>query len=147
MVTRREGGCHCGAVRIAVDMPDAPRPHLCNCSICAMKATVAIDVPMEALTVVSGEDALACYSFNTGVAKHWFCKTCGIHVFQQLRSDPEMYGVNGACFDGLGRFDFAALPVVDSAKAHPKDTGQPSQIAGTMRYDTADDGTGTDRTG
>jgi hypothetical protein len=88
VVTRREGACHCGGVRVAVNMPEPPTPHLCNCSMCAMKAIVAIDVPIEALTVLAGDDLLANYSFNTGVAKHWFCRNCGIHVFQKLRSDP-----------------------------------------------------------
>lgn len=132
---RREGACHCGGVRIAVEMQEAPQPHLCNCSMCSMKAMVAVDVPLEALTVLAGEELLSCYRFNTAVAKHWFCRNCGIHVFQRLRSDPTKYGVNGACFDRLGRYDFAALPVHDSANAHPKDTGQPTRIAGTMRYD------------
>lgn len=135
MVSRREGACHCGSVRIAVEMDEVPAAHLCNCSMCAMKATVAIDVPLAALTVLAGEELLGCYSFNTGVAKHWFCRNCGIHVFQQLRSDPSKYGVNGACFEGLGRYDFSELPVHDSANAHPKDTGRPTRIAGTTRFE------------
>ena len=134
VVARREGSCHCGKVRVAVDFPEVPEPHLCNCSMCAMKAPVAIDVPMAALRVLAGEDALGCYSFNTHVAKHWFCRNCGIHVFQQLRSDPTHYGVNGACFAGLGRYDFAQLPVHDSVRAHPRDTGQPRRIAGLVCY-------------
>ena len=139
MVTRREGACHCGGVRFAVDMPEQPTPHLCNCSMCAMKAKVAIDVPMEALTVLAGDDLLSCYSFNTGVAQHWFCRNCGIHVFQKLRSDPSKYGVNGQCFEGLGRYDFTSLPVHDSANAHPKDTGLPTQVAGMVRFEPAPD--------
>lgn len=138
LVTTREGSCHCGAVRFAVDMPDPPRAHLCNCSICAMKAMVAIDVPKDALRMIAGEDSLGTYTFNTGVAQHHFCTECGIHVFQRLRSDPDRYGVNGACFDGLGRFDFDALPVHDSRNAHPRDTGRPPVIAGTMRFERKD---------
>lgn len=138
-MTRREGACHCGGVKIAVDLPENPRPHRCNCSMCAMKGSVAIDVPIAALTVLEGEGLLSRYSFGTGVARHWFCRQCGIHVFQQLRSDPEKYGVNGVCFPGLGQFDFAAMPVHDGANAHPKDTGAPTRIAGTMRYEAAGD--------
>lgn len=115
-------------------MPDEARPHYCNCSICAMKGSLAIDVPRAALSVLAGEEALSCYSFNTGVAKHWSCRDCGVHIFQQLRSNPEKYGVNAVCLEGLGRYDFAELNVHDGANAHPKDTGRPTQIAGTMRY-------------
>ncbi len=93
------------------------------------------DVPLSALTIVEGEDNLALYTFNTGAAKHSFCKSCGIHLFHRLRSDPEKYGVNGVCFEGLGAFDFAAMPVHDGGDAHPKDTGRPTQIAGTLRYE------------
>lgn len=132
---RREATCHCGGVRIAVEMPSDPRPHYCNCSMCALKGSLALDVPIAALTVLEGEELLACYSFNTGVAKHWFCRTCGIHLFQRLRSDPTKYGVNAVCFDGLGRYDFKELNVNDGRDAHPKDTGLPTRIAGFVRYE------------
>ena len=132
---RREGACHCGGVRIAVEMPSDPRPHYCNCSMCAMKGSLAIDVPIAALTVLEGSELLACYSFNTNVAQHWFCRSCGIHLFQWLRSDPGKYGVNAVCFDGFGRYDFDALCVHDGRDAHPKDTGLPTRIAGVMRYE------------
>ena len=104
-----------------------------------MKGSVAIDLPIAALTVLSGEDLLACYTFNTGVAKHWFCKRCGIHVFQQLRSDPGKYGVNGVCFPGLGRFDFPEMSVHDGRMAHPKDTGLPNRSAGRILFAPAAD--------
>ena len=142
---RRTGGCHCGCVRIAVEMP-GHRPHYCNCTMCAMKGSLAIDVPVAALTVLEGGELLACYSFNTGVAKHWFCKNCGIHVFQQLRSDPRKYGVNAVCFKGLGRYDFTALAVHDGANAHPKDTGQPARLAGKISYTTMGKTTSSPRT-
>lgn len=143
---RHEGGCHCGGVRIAVKMPSDPRPHYCNCSMCAMKGSLAIDVPVAALTVLEGEELLGCYSFNTGVAKHWFCRKCGIHLFQRLRSDPGKYGVNAVCFDGLGRYDFDALRVHDGANAHSQDTGKPTRLAGTIAYTKSGQGTPSPRT-
>lgn len=104
-----------------------------------MKGSLAIDLPREALTVMAGDDLLARYSFNTCVAEHWFCRNCGIHLFQRLRSDPGKYGVNSVCFEGLSRYDFEELPVHDGAKAHPKDTGRPKRVAGTMRYEPTPD--------
>ena len=132
---RRQGNCHCGAVRIEVDFPSDAQPHRCNCSLCAMKGNVMYDVPLEALRIVTGADNLALYVFNTGAAKHRFCKICGIHVFHQLRSDQTKYGVNGVCFEGMGPFDFGEMPVHDGGGAHPKDTGRPMRIAGTIRYE------------
>ena len=37
--------------------------------------------------------------FNTGTAKHTFCRHCGIHAFYQPRTDPENYSVNARCLD------------------------------------------------
>ena len=93
------------------------------------------DVPIGSLRLASGAENLGLYTFNTGAAKHRFCKACGIHLFHQLRSDPNKYGVNGACFAGRGRFDYSAMPVHDGGGAHPKDTGMPTRTAGTVRYE------------
>ncbi len=103
--------------------------------MCAMKGSVAFDVPLAALIVTSGREFLSLYQFNSGVAEHYFCSNCGIHLFQRLRSNPSKYGVNVACVEGLGRYDFSELPVHDGAGAHPKDTGKPIRLAGTMHYD------------
>ena len=54
----------------------------------------------------SGKDDLATYEFNTRVAKHMFCKTCGIHAFYVPRSDPDKIDVNARCIDDI---DLAAL--------------------------------------
>ena len=136
-MTTETGRCHCGAIEIEVDFPSDAKPHLCNCSICAMKGAVMFDVLKSALRVVRGEAALGLYTFNTGVAQHRFCTVCGIHVFHQLRSEPDKYGVNGACFEGRGRFDHVELPIHDGANSHPRDTGKGTRIAGVMRVDVA----------
>ena len=130
----RRGGCHCGAVRFSARMPADARPHLCNCSYCEMKGNVMVDVPLDALTIDQGEDALTLYTFNTGVAKHRFCSTCGIHVFHQLRSEPDKFGINIVCLDGVSRYDHRALPVHDGQN-HPRDTGRATQWAGTVKFE------------
>ena len=129
------GRCHCGTVEIEVDFAPNALPHQCNCSVCAMKGSVMFDVPLAALRVVAGEERLRLYTFNTLAAKHYFCGLCGIHVFHQLRSDPNKFGVNGACFAGRGRYDFASMPVHDGGGSHPKDTGKPMRVAGHLRYE------------
>jgi len=45
------------------------------------------------------EDVVSCYSFNTHVARHYFCKTCGIHSFYRPRSHPHDVDVNLRCLD------------------------------------------------
>jgi hypothetical protein len=39
-------------------------------------------------------------SFNTNVAKHFFCSVCGVNSFYVPRSHPEGYSVNARCLDG-----------------------------------------------
>ena len=137
----RNGSCHCEAVRFTVDFPDDDlRGSRCNCSMCAMKGAVMVYVPLAALTVTHGADELACYSFNTGVAKHHFCKTCGIHCFHQPRSDPDLYAVNAATLEGVRPYeDFAQLPVNDG-QHHQLDHDGERRLAGTLTFTPSPDG-------
>jgi hypothetical protein len=100
-----QGGCHCGRVRFRVTV-DLDRVTVCNCSICAKKGFLHLIVPPEQFELVSGKDDLATYEFNTRVAKHMFCKSCGIHAFYVPRSDPDKIDVNARCIDDI---DLAAL--------------------------------------
>jgi hypothetical protein len=104
-----EGGCHCGRVRLRVRTDDTAC-YDCNCSICRMKGFLHLIFPPERFTLLSGEDALVTYTFNTGVAKHLFCKTCGVAAFYRPRSHPDHYDVNVRCLDGKAMEDFAVVP-------------------------------------
>jgi hypothetical protein len=73
----------------------------CNCSICSKKGFIHWIVPREAFELEAGQDELSTYSFNTGVAKHLFCRTCGVHSFYVPRSDPDKVDVNARCLDGV----------------------------------------------
>lgn len=128
-----EGGCHCGTVRFRVTMPEDPLIRRCNCTICAMKGVVMLDVPMTALRILEGEEALTLYTFGSGEAKHRFCSKCGIHPFHQLRSEPDHYGVNLACFDGISIYDLPEVPVFNG-QSHPADGGGYDYI-GVLRLD------------
>ena len=105
MMKTYEGGCHCGRVRFRVT---AVLSHVseCNCSICAKKGFLHLIVPPDRFELLSGKDELTTYEFNTKVAKHTFCKTCGIHAFYVPRSDPDKIDVNVRCLDGV---DIAAI--------------------------------------
>ncbi|MGK7918014.1 MAG: GFA family protein [Prochloraceae cyanobacterium] len=94
-----EGGCHCGAVRFRV-IVDKHEVDDCNCSICRKKGFLHLIVPPEKFTLLSGTEVLTTYSFNTHIAKHTFCRICGIHPFYQPRSHPEAIDVNIRCLDG-----------------------------------------------
>jgi hypothetical protein len=93
------GGCHCGRVRFEVDAPATLEAIECNCSICRMTGFLHLIVPAQRFRLLSGEDALTDYTFNTGVAKHRFCRHCGIKSFYIPRSHPDGVDVNVHCLD------------------------------------------------
>jgi hypothetical protein len=94
------GGCHCGRVRFRVTA-DLDRVTECNCSICAKKGFLHLIVAPEQFELISGKDDLTDYRFNTGTARHVFCKICGVHSFYVPRSDPDKIDVNVRCLDGI----------------------------------------------
>ena len=100
MLETREGGCHCGRVRFRVTA-DLATVTECNCSICAKKGFLHLIVPPERFALLQGEGELATYRFNTGTARHTFCRHCGIHPFYVPRSDPDKIDVNARCLDGI----------------------------------------------
>lgn len=135
---RWTGQCHCGAVRFEAALSnglDAVRR--CNCSYCRMRGAVVVPAEIGGIRFLRGEALLSSYRFNTGSAQHFFCSRCGIHTHLQRRSNPNLYGVNVACLDGVSPFDFAEVPVMDGVN-HPNDTGGPARQAGTLRYVPAD---------
>ena len=56
-------------------------------------------VPAARFRLLSGADDLIEYSFNTGVAKHRFCRVCGIKSFYIPRSHPDGVDINVRCLD------------------------------------------------
>lgn len=90
------GSCHCGAVAFEIDTELDP-VFRCNCSLCRRKGAVIHRLPQEQFRLLKGEDALSLYQFNTKVAKHYFCKHCGIYTHHQPRTAPELFGVNVGC--------------------------------------------------
>ena len=56
-------------------------------------------MPASRFKLLSGEDALSRYTFNTGTAQHLFCSHCGVKSFYVPRSHPDGYSVNVRCID------------------------------------------------
>lgn len=119
------GGCHCGHVRFEVDAPARLDALDCNCSICRMTGFVHLIVPATRFRLVAGEDALVDYTFGTGVAKHRFCRICGVRSFYVPRSNPDGIDVNVRCIDegtiesvSVTPFDDTDRAASDAAVAH-----------------------------
>ncbi len=75
---------------------------------------------LDGLKVVKGRDDLALYQFNTMTAEHYFCRVCGIYTHHRRRSNPNEYGYNVACLDGVNPFELKDVPVGDGIN-HPSD--------------------------
>eukprot|EP00002_Diphylleia_rotans_P035804 TRINITY_DN7846_c0_g1_i4.p1 TRINITY_DN7846_c0_g1~~TRINITY_DN7846_c0_g1_i4.p1 ORF type:complete len:414 (-),score=86.75 TRINITY_DN7846_c0_g1_i4:128-1369(-) len=93
------GSCHCGAIQIEVLAPEELDVVECNCSVCTMKGFLHLIVPRSRFRLVSGEEKITTYTFNTKVAQHKFCSVCGISPFYIPRSNPDGFDVNVRCLD------------------------------------------------
>ncbi|NKB35161.1 MAG: GFA family protein [Pseudomonadales bacterium] len=94
-----QGSCHCGEVTFEVEAEEDAEIENCNCSICAMSGYLHLIVPKNNFKLLTGESNLSTYTFNSGVAQHYFCKTCGIKPFYIPRSNPDGVDVNINCID------------------------------------------------
>ena len=93
------GGCHCGRIRFEVTAPARIEVADCNCSICGKSGYLHLIVDADKFLLLSGRDVLTTYTFNTGVAKHYFCSHCGVKSFYVPRSHPDGVSVNARCID------------------------------------------------
>ncbi|MFT6456560.1 GFA family protein [Pseudophaeobacter arcticus] len=93
--------CHCGAVALTADFPQGlASAARCDCSFCRRRGAAAATALSSSLKIQKGAENLSLYTWGTGTAKHYFCKTCGIYTHHQRRSDPNECGVNLGCIDG-----------------------------------------------
>lgn len=116
-----KGSCHCGAVTFQVELKNGLEDvHHCDCSLCKRRSAYVASVGLGELTLLSGADNLTLYQFNTGTAKHYFCKTCGVYTHHQRRSNPNEFSFNIGCLEGVIPYDFSPAPVLDGVN-HPKD--------------------------
>ncbi|MCM2291007.1 GFA family protein [Allorhizobium sp. BGMRC 0089] len=134
---QHNAACHCGAVKFRVRLSDELNTaRRCTCSYCRMRGAVAVSASLSDIEFIEGEDNLTLYQFNTGTAKHYFCKTCGIYTHHQRRSNPQQFGINLACIEGKSPFDLTEIKVMDGV-SHPNDTGGTSRVAGILRFEPA----------
>lgn len=93
------GSCHCKAVTFEVESPEKVEVEDCNCSICSKAGFLHLIVPERNFMLLSGEEYLTEYRFNSKISKHTFCKICGAKPFYIPRSNPDGVDVNVRCLD------------------------------------------------
>ncbi len=53
-------------------------------------------------------------------AKHYFCAVCGIYTHHQKRADPDQYGFNIGCLEGVNPLELGEVETADGIN-HPAD--------------------------
>lgn len=112
MSEKRNLTCHCGNIKIEVTFDNGlENIRRCDCSLCKRKGAVMASVPLSNVNIVKGKDHLMIYQWNTKIAEHYFCKTCGIYTHHKRRSNPKEYGINIACIEGVNPYSYGAIPI------------------------------------
>ena len=121
MTPTHKATCHCGAVELAVNFPDGLTGlKQCNCSICRRKGAIMAFTAKENLEVIKGEDKLSLYTYHTHAATHYFCSVSGIYTHHSPRSNPNVYGVNVGCIEGVDMDNLGEIQHIDGMN-HPMD--------------------------
>ena len=115
------GSCHCGSVQFELALPSGlEQLRRCDCSMCRRRGAVVASVPLSGLKITRGTEFISLYQFNTKVAKHYFCSNSGIYTHHQMRSNPDQYGFNVACLEGVNPFELGEIPTMNGIN-HPAD--------------------------
>ena len=113
MLKTYRGSCHCGAVRFEADLDLTQPSYRCNCSICRRNRFWAAIATPDHFRLLSGQDMLTEYLFNTRKGQHLFCKVCGVRAFGVGHDTPvgTMYGVNLGCLEGVSEEELSKIPI------------------------------------
>ncbi|EFC40964.1 hypothetical protein NAEGRDRAFT_80881 [Naegleria gruberi] len=104
--------CHCGFMQCETAQSPESLQNLqvldCNCSICKKKGFLhhIVSESNFVLKSPSSLSDLGCYTFQTHVAKHYFCPKCGICTFYKPRSNPDGWSVNMRCIVDECKVDY-----------------------------------------
>ena len=104
------GDRHCKAVRFEVMSDEILTVFACNCSICLMKQNHHFIVnDKNNFKLLSGENELTTYTFNTKTALHMICRICGVQAFYQPRSHPNGFAVTIYCLDNFNNVKYKVV--------------------------------------
>lgn len=102
-----KGSCHCKSVEFEIDSDLSLVKH-CNCSICIRRNAKMVIISKENFQLLKGEGSITLYQFNKNIAKHFFCKKCGIYTHHNTRSDETKMGVNLCCIENIDPLSFVS---------------------------------------
>ncbi|MCW8943522.1 MAG: GFA family protein [Sedimenticola sp.] len=105
-MTTYNGSCHCGDIRFTFEHEEIQTGLRCNCSICKRRGAVMSDFTLAAkdLVIDAKPGGLGLYQFGSGVAKHYFCKQCGIYPFHETLRMPGHFRINLGCVEEVNPY-------------------------------------------
>jgi len=109
-MNKYSGSCHCGNVAFTVSS-EMKELTTCDCSLCVKKNALMLKIHEADFKLHTDWDKLGLYEWNTEVAKHYFCKNCGIYTFHRKRAAPDHFGVNVFCLDDV---DVSAIEIKET---------------------------------
>ena len=103
MTHQYQGSCHCGAIKFSYEGEEITQALRCTCSICRRKGALMSTeaIPVEALKIDADPDDVGLYQFDSKVARHYFCKQCGIYTRNEMLRIPGHCRVNLGCIDDI----------------------------------------------
>jgi hypothetical protein len=130
MIETYRGSCHCGAVRFEADLDLTQPSFRCNCSICRRNRFWPAIAREDGFRLLSGQDMLTEYLFNSRVNQHFFCRVCGVRPFGIGNETPlgRIYGVNIGCLEGITEEALSKVPVTYVDGLHDRWDGTPEHI-------------------
>ena len=72
--------CHCEKIEAQINIKNFDKILRCNCSLCKRKGAIMSLVKSENFKIIKGKDQLSLYQFHTKIARHYFCKSCGVYT-------------------------------------------------------------------
>src|SRR5215469_4824393 len=98
-MARLEGGCHCGNIRVRVELEREPAgyaPRACDCEFCRKHGAVWVSDPRGSLSIeLRDERDTGRYAQGDRVAEMLLCRNCGVLVCA-LWQEQRLYGVVNA---------------------------------------------------
>lgn len=94
---RLTGGCHCGAITVAVEATRSPEAQIigaCQCSFCRKHNARAFSDPAATVVLSAVEPSqLQRYSFGLKTSEQIICRRCGCYVAMTMTDGGEVWSV------------------------------------------------------
>lgn len=94
------GGCHCGNVRVDMELPREPgtyHPRACDCDFCGKHGAAYVSDPEGSLSIrIQDARNSGNYRQGSGVAECILCRNCGVLIGALYGSGGRMWGAINA---------------------------------------------------